>query len=611
MSQTSLKTRMLEAFRARMYFYLAIIATVFLILILQLINLQLLQGSEYRKKSRLNMENNIPIPASRGEIYDRYFDNIDRRKVVVSNRPSFNLSAIPSRFSDKKSFYKTMDNLARLLKIDKDLILKEVKGHNPWERITLVEDVSFDAIVRIASHRSLFPFIDWEDAPVRVYTHKEMFAHAIGYIGSINKDEYRKRRHTGYKHYQKVGKTGIEKQYDRILRGQDGYIRRIVDVKNRTEGEEIGLRPVAGNNLVLTMDFGVQKADSEALGGSRGAVVVIKPSTGEVIALVSKPDFDPNQIINKDNAKIFRELYADKNRPFLNRVIQSKYPPASTFKLVTAIAALETEKSYPSKRFYCPGKYTLKGYRDKDFYCYQTHGSLDLYHAIGKSCSVYFYNLGYKVGPTSILKYADYFGLNQKSGIDLPGEKASFIPSKKWKLRTFGQPWFDGDTINLSIGQGFLNVTPIGMANFVAGIVNNGIVYRPHLLKEVRSPDNSRILSVTKKEKIREIPLSPLSLIAVKQGMRLSVTGGTSAGLRHLKVQLAGKTGTAQTRSRRKEDSTQHAWFVGYGPYNSTPDEAIVIAVIVEYGVAGAATAVPVAEKVFQALYKQRFFNVQ
>lgn len=602
---------MLEAFRVRMYFFVAIVASVFLILILQLLNLQLLQGKEYKKKSRLNMENNIPIPASRGEIYDRNFNSLEKRAVIVSNRPSFNLSTIPASFPDKNRFNETLSNLSKLLKVEKSGILKEVKSHNPWERITLVEDVSFDAIVKIASHRNLFPFIDWEDAPVRVYTHKNMFSHAIGYIGSISREEYRKRRHTGYKHYQKVGKTGIEKQYDKILRGHDGYIRRIVDVRNRTEGEEIGLKPMAGNNLIMTIDFNVQKAAFDAIGERKGAVVVIKPSTGEVLTLVSKPDFDPNQVISKNNRRIIRDLYADKNRPFLNRTIQSRYPPASTFKLVTAIAALETEKSYPSKRYYCPGKFTLKGYRDKDFYCYETHGGLDLYWGIAKSCSVYFYNLGYKIGPTSILKYADYFGLNQKSGIDIPGEVSSFIPTKKWKLRTFGQPWFDGDTVNLSIGQGFLNVTPIGMANFVAGIVNNGIVYRPHLIREVRSPDNSRILSVIKKEKIREIPLSPLSLNAVKQGMRLGVTSGTSIRLRSLKIQVAGKTGTAQTRSRRKDDATQHAWFVGYGPYDSTPEDAVVVAIIVEYGVAGAATAVPVAERVFQALYKQRFFNVK
>lgn len=611
MVQTSLKTRMLEAFRVRMYFYVGIIAVVFLVLILQLINLQLVQGREYQKKSRLNMENNIPIPASRGEIYDRHFDNFGKRRVIVTNRPSFNLSTIPSRFPSKKSFNETLTNLCTLLKIDKDVVLKEVKSHNPWERITLVEDVSFDAIVKIASHRKFFHNIDWEDAPVRVYSYKKMFSHVIGYIGSISRREYRKKRHLGYKHYQKLGKTGIEREYDRLLRGQDGYIRRIVDVRNRTEGEEIGLKPVAGNNLVLTIDFNAQKAAWEAIGKRKGAVVVLKPSTGEILTLLSKPDFDPNQIISKNNQRIIKELYGDKNRPFLNRAIQSRYPPASTFKLVTAIAALETEKSYPSKRYYCPGKFTLKGYRDKDFYCYETHGSLDLYRAIAKSCSVYFYNLGYKIGPTTILKYAEYFGLNQKSGIDLPGEVSSFIPSKKWKLRTFGQPWFDGDTINLSIGQGFLNVTPIGMANFVAGIVNNGIVYRPHLVREIRSPDNSRIIRVIPREKIREIPLSPLAVSAVKQGMRLSVTSGTSIRLSSLQVKMAGKTGTAQTRSRRNEDETQHAWFIGYGPYNASPDHAVVIAVIVEYGVAGAATAVPIAERVFQTLYKQGFFNVK
>jgi penicillin-binding protein 2 len=608
-SLTSLKSQMLEAFRKRMYFFGALALFFFLVLIIQLVNLQLIHGTEYRMKSRLNMENYIPIPASRGDIYDRNFEPGEKNVVVVSNRPSFNITMVPAKFKSQTKFRAVLENVSLLLGVESEEIIKEMKDRNPWERLILKEDVSFDTVVKIASHQDQFPNIDWEDAPVRVYNFSDMFAHVVGYIGVISKKEYKKLKIEGYKHYQKVGKSGIERQYDRLLRGRDGFVRRIVDVKQRTEGEEVGLKPIAGYNMVLSIDYHVQKTAHDAMTDKMGSVIVMKPSTGEVIALLSKPDFDPNLIISKNNKEIIKELQTDKNRPFLNRVIQSKYPPASTFKLITAIAGLETEKTHADKHYYCPGKYTLRGYRDHDFYCYGVHGSNDLYRAIAKSCSVYFYQLAHRIGPTDILTYADHFGLDNKTGIDIPGEVSGFIPSKRWKYKTFGQPWFDGDTINLSIGQGFILVTPIGLCNFAAAVVNNGIVYRPYLVKEIYSNDNSRVIKRVKKEKMREIPLSPLTLLTIKKGMRMSVTEGTSGRLAYLKVPAAGKTGTAQTRSIRQEKFSQHAWFVGYMPYDGPPDQAIVTVVMVEYGVAGAASAVPVAEQIFKTLIERGYFG--
>ena len=520
----------------------------FLVLIIQIINLQLIHGSEYKQKSKSNMENYIPIPASRGQIYDRNYSNDNKKVVLVSNRPSFNITLVAAKFKTKKKLHEVIENLSNLLKVPISEIKKEIKAKNPWERIIIKEDVGFDIIVKIASRQDKFFHVDWEDAPVRVYNFSNMFAHSVGYIGSISKREYKKLKSSGYKHYQKIGKSGVEKQYDKLLKGKDGFVRRIVDVRNRTEGEEIGLHPTGGNDVVLTLDYEVQKAAYDAIGDAIGAIIVVKPSTGEVISLVSKPDFDPNELISKNNYNAIKELQANKNKPFINRVIQSKYPPASTFKIVTALAGMETEKTYPSKTFYCPGKYTLRGLKDRDFYCYETHRTLDLYWAIARSCSVYFYQLGYKIGPTVILTYANHFGLSEITGIDIPGEVPGHVPSKKWKLKNFGQPWFDGDTLNLSIGQGFLNVTTLGMVNFISAVVNNGIVYKPHLLKEIWSSGNSMKVKKINKIKVREIPLSPVSLKTVKYGMRLGVTSGTSYGLSRLKVPVAGKTGTAQTR---------------------------------------------------------------
>ena len=610
MSQSSLKLRMLEVFRFRMFTFIAIVLILFSFLIIQLINIQLIQGAEYSRKSRMNMENNIPILAPRGEIYDRNFRPGADNVVIVSNRPSFNLSTIPARFNDKEEFERTIKKLCKLLKMPYEDLSQIINQQNPWERVVIKEDVPLSLIIRIASNRYLFPNIYWDDEPVRVYNLGRMFFHTIGYVGSISKDEYLRYKDIGYKYYQKIGKTGIESEYDSVLRGVDGFVRRIVDVKNRLGSEEIGSNPVAGNNLVLTIDSEVQSAAYEAMAPyNKGAVVAIKPSTGEIIALVSKPDIDPNLIISRNNEKIINDLNNDNDKPFLNRAVQTKYPPASMFKLVTAISALEEDKWSSNRNLYCPGKYTLKGYIDKDIYCYETHGTLDMEGAIAKSCSVYFYQVGLGTGPSIILKYANYLGLGGKTGIDIPGEISGFIPSNiAWKLKTFGQKWYDGDTINLSIGQGFVSTTAIGIASFVSAIVNNGVIYKPHVVREIRSPDNSKIVKSVLPEKVLEVPLSEHTMNVVKTGMRSAVKYGTAARLSYLKVPIAGKTGTAQTRSIRKEDSSQHAWFVSYAPHNGDISKAVAVVVLVEYGVAGAASAVPVAERIYSKLISLGYF---
>ncbi len=603
---------MFEAFRKRIFVYIGIVVIVFFILIIQLINLQFVQGEAYSEKSRINKENYIPIEASRGEIYDRNFVFGSKNRVLVSNRPSFNLTSIPARFKSKKEFKETISRLCQLLNLDFNEVLSEI-SKTPWERFIIKEDVAFDTIVKVASYENLYPNIDIEDVTIRVYNESNSLAHVIGYIGSLNPKEFKRLRLKGYKFYHKMGKNGIEKQYDKELRGIDGYIRIIKDVKNRIGSEDVGKEPISGNNIILTIDYEIQKELYDTLEFHQGTAIVLKPATGEILAMVSKPDFYPNLIISKNNRETIKLYNSDPEKPFVNRAIQAKYPPASTFKLITAITYLEDDRFKKSQHlvYDCPGYYILKGILNQKFpfYCYKAHGRLNLINAIAKSCSVYFYQLGLKVGPTSIINYSVEFGFNSLTGIDLPGEVNGFIPSVKWKRKRFNQSWFDGDTINLSIGQGFLSVTPLENACFVAGIVNNGIINRPYLVKEIRYPNNTKILRKTKSKQIQEIPLIPKTLNIVKQGMRQSVLNGTSIRLKYLKVPVAGKTGTAQTRSKRKSESTQHAWFVGYAPFDGPPAEQVVVAVLIEYGVAGAATAVPVAEKVFAKMVSLGYFS--
>lgn len=612
MSITSLRGRMIEAFRGKVMLYMSVTAALFVVFFIQIINLQLIHGDEYTAKARANIEDNVPIPASRGEIYDRHFDITSQtNKVIASNRASFNITTVPAKFPSKGEMAETVQRVADLLNVDSFELLREMDKANPWQRIIIKEDVPFDVVVSIASHEELYKHIMWEDAPVRVYNYGPAFSHVLGYIGSIDSTEFERLKGSGYKYYQKIGKNGIEKEYDAFLRGTDGSVKRIVDVHNRTEGEELGDEPISGNNLVLSLDYELQNAAYTAMADKMGSVIAIKPATGEILVLLSKPDFDPNMIISKNSTELVLSLQNDEKKPFLNRAIQSKYPPASTFKLVTSVSALEDEKWKPEWTFYCPGHYILKGLTDHTYQCYkrQSHGTINMIQAIGESCNVYFYNLGYKIGPTSIMNYAKYFSLDKISGIDIPGEISGFIPTKQWKMKTFGQGWFDGDTINLAIGQGFTSITPVGLCDFVSAIVNRGVAYKPHIVKEIRSQDNASVIKRIEKQKLFEVPLSDSTIEIVTSGMRFAVTNGTAARLNYLKVPIAAKTGTVQTRSVVKSDDTQHAWCVSYAPYGGKPEDAVVVVVMVEYGVAGAIAAVPVAEAIFSKMISTGYFN--
>ena len=327
MSQTSLKVKMLEAFRKRMLIFIICVSSAFAILALQLVNLQLIHGKEYSLRATMNMENNIPIPAPRGEIYDRHFVKGVSGTVIVSNRPSFNLTTIPEHFKSDPELKEVLTRLSRVVEINPEDVFDEIKSSNPWERFLLKDDVTFDVVEKVASHKNSFPNIHWEDAPVRVYNYGEMFAHAVGYTGSLNKDEYNSLKAQGYKYYQSIGKAGIEKQYDKLLRGEDGFIRRVVDVNNRTENEEVGQTPFSGNNIAMTIDYEIQQAAFNALGENYGTVIVLKPSTGEIIALISKPGFDPNAIISKDNSQIIKDLNADPKKTIFKQIYSIKISP--------------------------------------------------------------------------------------------------------------------------------------------------------------------------------------------------------------------------------------------------------------------------------------------
>ncbi|MCE9501437.1 MAG: penicillin-binding protein 2 [Leptospira sp.] len=623
-SSSATEYKLEKAFRGRLYFFMGIIIFTLFCFVAQLVNLQLVNGSENSLKAERFVRKSESMPAARGQIYDRNFLTPETSSPLISNSASLDavvnstiLKNNPEKIKEfMKLFYKTLfiPESYYLEDIAEPKFSKKVRSKQP---MILLEGISKEQHERISVFDNIAKFVVLVPSPRRIYHMGPALAHISGYVGKPNRDDLLNRE---IKSYQLVGKGGIEIQYDNVLRGSDGFRIQKRNSEGDIEEERIVEHAKSGDNLILTIDKNIQIAAYRALKNVRGTIIALRPATGEVLAMTSNPSFDPNVLSGKNKTeKLSHFNRVKKNRGFLNLAIQSKFPPASTFKTLVALAALESEHKIdynPSVTFPCNGRYILKsslaGLPDQEFKCWDKkgHGTNDLIHALEKSCSVYFYNLGYKLGSESILSYARLFGLDKKSNIDLGGEIAGFIPSNEWKKRSYGTKWFDGDTINLAIGQGFITTTPMGMALFYMGIINNGKIFQPYLVHEVRSPLDNSIIHRTIPRLLRDIPLKKSTLDSLKMGLRAVGKSGTASYVLNQPYlpEIAGKTGTAQTR-RRGAAGSNHAWFIGYAPFNAAPEEQVLVAVFVEYGVGGAAGAGPVAREVFKAAFPPGSFK--
>ena len=550
----------------------------FLVLLSYLAYLQLLKGLDYKKRARDTVRRQSVIPAPRGKIYDRYFD-----LPLVANRDAFAVDIIPAEVpaSSRNEIY---HSLARLLKLPIHTIEQAVGSTqgNSYQPVQIQGNVDFETIAFLAEHNQQLPGVSWRRMHLRQYLATSSMAHIIGYVGYIAPEELRVLYNSGYRAGDVLGKGGIEKQYDQFLRGKNGLRIYEVDVWERNvnrnhETEEVPPEP--GKDLVLTLDRRIQLLSEKALGERIGSVVVLKPATGEILAMVSYPHFDLNLFSSHKGAETFSRLSLDDRFPFINRAIQSAYPPASTFKIVLAAALLEEEVFPATRQVLCTGSFS---YGDREFSCWlkSGHGLVDLFSGLAQSCDVYFYTVGVALGAERISDYARGFGLAQISGIDLPGEVPGFIPSPRWKQGALHQPWVGGDTVNMSIGQGYVTATPLQMANLVAMIVNKGTVYRPHLLLEVRNPDSGEVLRRTRPETLMVSAIKRETFRFVQEAMRGVVTEGTAQLVITTEaVEIAGKTGTAEVGLAE----SWHSWFIGYAPYRTDqPEERVVVVVMVE-----------------------------
>jgi len=577
----------------------------FFILLFRLVIIQLIDGSEYREKSVRVIRKVVTFSAPRGEMFDRHYQSRESSVSIVSNSTNLTLVAIPGSFSDENDMLKKIELMETLLGKPIGSLQAKIppEKRRSNEEIMIIDNLTENDLTKLADFYLIFTNFIIRQNTLRKYDFGTITPHVTGYVGPPTVDDLRR----GIKSNQWVGKNGLEKQYDDLLRGEDGEIVQIKTAIGEMEEQKVYKNFIPGNNLILTVDMELQKTAWEMMGDRKGGVIVIKPATGEVLVLISKPEFDPNILIDSNSEARSKHLaYMQEEYAEINRAISAKYPPASTFKPLVAIAGIEERKITVNDEHYCPGKFVIKSsyahLPDSTFHCWTTHGKNNLIQAIANSCSVYFYKIGQKIGVEPIVRYSKYFMLDQLTGIDLPAETAGFIPTPKWKEKQFKQRWFDGDTVNLSIGQGFIETTLISMVNFYAAIVNGGVVYRPHMIKEIRFAENDEVKEVIEPEILYELPISQNSLDAVRKGLREVARDGTASRMlgRPGFMPVAGKTGTAQTRSyERFAHKTQHAWFVGYGPYNGDLNNTIVVGVFVEQGVAGAVSAVPIAYQIF------------
>jgi penicillin-binding protein 2 len=617
-SVSSIEHKLERGFKIRLYFFSAIIVIALVIFIGQLFQLQIINGTENSIKAERFVRKSESLPAARGQVYDRNFKAPELSIPLISNSASLDVVVNSSLFGHNPEkikefmvhFYETLSIPYAYYEseIQEPKFSKKVKSKN---RIQLLRGLTQEQHERIAIYEDLAKFILFIPTPKRIYHMGPALAHITGYVGLPSTSDI---KNLEIKSYQLVGKTGLERQYDSQLRGADGFRIQKRNSNGNIEEERIIEHAKMGNNLILSIDRDIQYAAYKALNGYRGTVIAIRPSSGEILAMASNPSFDPNILSGKNRQLRFSHFNRiKKNKGFLNLAIQSKFPPASTYKTLVGLAALESEHKInyqPNQVFTCNSRFYLKssfaGVPDQEFLCWDKkgHGSNDLMHALEKSCSVYFYNLGYKLGSESILFYSKLFALDKKTGIDLPGEIEGFVPSNEWKKRSYGTKWYDGDTINLSIGQGFISVTPIAMTLFYMAVMNNGKVYQPYLVSEIRNPLDNQLAYKTIPKILRDIPIKSSTLEALNQGLRLVGKTGTASRILNQPdlPEIAGKTGTAQTR-RRGQSSSNHAWFIGYAPFNAPTEEQVLVAVFVEHGVGGAVGAGPIARDVFKAAF--------
>ena len=569
-----------------------ILVLTLIVLFMRLFDLQILRGEEMLRLSEQNRVRIKKILAPRGTIFDK------AGKILANTRPSFNLYLIPE---DIKDFSQTVDGLVQLLDIDREEIMEKLKDARDFPSsfaVKIASDMSMDQVAKAEANKFYLPGVAIQIEPKRNYPYNTMLSHALGYVSEVSSEEMKTPDYKNYSMGDTVGKFGLERMYEKYLRGVDGEKRVEVDASGKEVRVLNTIEPVSGNSLYLNIDMEVQTTVEQALEGKKGGAVVADPRTGGVLAFVSHPAFDPNQLTS-GSREYWKTIATDPSHPLQNRVTQGRFPPGSTFKPLVALAALEKGAINENTTFGCGGHFAFGGHV---FKCWQKrgHGSVSLHKGIVQSCDVFFYNTGLKVGVDNIHEMAELIGITKPTGVDLPGEKSGLVPSTEWKKRTYGEKWYEGETVSVAIGQGAVWLTPIGLMQLASFVGNEGVTFKPQIVNRIVSPEG-KVIKKFEPVMSANVKLDKHNITLVKEAMKgvVNEPGGTAYSNARLdNVSISGKTGSAQSGS----GGADHAWFIAFAPSDAP---SVAMGILVEHGLHGASAAAPIAKAVAQTLFKE------
>ncbi len=597
----------------RLIFVAAFIVLTFAVFVLRLFQLQVIEGEDLGNRARRNSVRTVRLEAPRGDILDRF------GRELATTRPAFGVQVMPAELREAKL---TLAALASLLDQDPTEISERVgsrSGRGRFQAVRIAADLPYDTRSRVESHLYALPGVFTDVNPRRDYVGGSLAAHVLGYTGEIQSEQLKERSFADYRPGEIIGQSGIESRFENHLRGHAGGRNVVVDVAGRVDEVLDEVEATPGGTLILTIDRDLQQAAEAAflpdvIGGDekRGAVVALDPRNGDVLALVSRPAFDPNSFAGGIDAATWKGLTEGEARPMQDRALAGQYPPGSTYKVIVAAAGLEERAITPEDRVFCPGSYTLGR---RTYRCWKRggHGSVNLYEAIARSCDVYFYQLGVKLGIDRIAFFANGFHLGRRTGILLGNESVGIVPTQAWKERRFGEVWLKGETVSAAIGQGYNLTTPIQLAVAYAAIANRGVMFKPRVLLRLVGPDGT-VEPGPEPELLGRVPVSPEHLAIIARALEGVVydQGGTGARVRIPDVRVAGKTGTAQVvRLKHTEDLEEHevpfafrdhGWFAAFAPAEA-PE--IVVVALAEHGGHGGSAAGPIVKAVLSRYFEQ------
>ena len=605
-SPLNAQDRELHRFRFRVAVAAVAVAVAFFLLIARFVHLQVMQHDYYTTRAEDNRISLVPIVPNRGVIVDR------QGVVLARNYSAFTLEITPSKVDDLDATIEGLGKVIEVLPKDRKRFRKLLEESKTFESLPIRSRLSEEEVARFAANRYLFPGVEVKARLFRQYPLGAIASHAIGYISRINKRDLEmieeSEQAANYKGTDHIGKTGLEQKYEFQLHGETGYEQVEIDAGGRAIRNLSRTAPVQGNNLTLTLDARLQEMAEKAFGDRRGALVAIEPSTGGILALVSTPTFDPNLFIDGIRTDDWDLLNTSPDKPLLNRALNGAYPPGSTFKPFMALAALETGKRTAGQTISDPGFFNFGGHQFRDDKK-GGHGTVDMYKSIVQSCDTYYYMLANDMGIDSIARFMGQLGLGRRTGVDIEGESEGVLPSPEWQRRRFKrteqQKWFAGETVSIGIGQGYNAYTPIQLALAVATVANNGVMYRPHLVKYITDSRTGE-KTMIEPEPLRVLAWKRQNVETIKKAMIGVNTAGTGArAFAGAAYVSGGKTGTAQVfslkgsdykSSRLKEELRDHALFIAFAPAD---EPKIALAVLVENGGFGAQSAAPIARMVF------------